>query len=282
MDGVLLINKPIDYTSRDIVNVLSKKFSERKAGHTGTLDPFASGLMVLTFGKATKISSFLEATDKTYVAELTLGVSTDTLDLTGNIIETKDVIMPGIQELEKIFNSFLGEIEQIPPMYSAIKINGEELYKKARRGEVVERKARKIKIHSIRILSIVKNKILFEVSCSKGTYIRTLGKDIADKIGCGGHLSLLTRTSVGNFDLRMAKNLDNVCENDVISITKALEFLPTFTLNSALEKKARNGVKLFLENQKSERLFLKNINNEPIAIYELKEDGYYYSLRGLF
>ena len=282
MDGVLLINKPIDYTSRDIVNILGKKFKTKKAGHTGTLDPFASGLLVLTFGKATKISTFLEATKKTYIAELTLGITTDTLDLTGNIIEQKEVIMPSREKLNEIFSSFLGEIKQVPPMYSAIKVDGEALYKKARRGEIIERKARIVTIHSINILSINNNKIIFEVTCSKGTYIRTLGNDIANLIGCGGHLSLLTRTKVGNFSLKEAKNIDDVTESDFISISDSLSFMPTIILDDILEKKALNGVKIYLKNQSSDLVFLKNKNNSPLAIYEKRDDGYYYSLRGLF
>lgn len=281
MDGVLLINKPIDYTSRDLVNKISNKFHEKKAGHTGTLDPFASGLMLLTFGKATKISTFLEAIEKTYVAELTLGITTDSLDTEGKVVEVKDVVLPSKEELNSIFNSFLGEIEQIPPMHSAIKIDGEPLYKKARRGEVIERKPRKVTIFSIKILSITNNKILFEVTCSKGTYIRTLGKDIADKIGCGGHLSLLTRTKIGNYSLKDAKTIDDVSENDLISISDALSFFPSVTVDKVLEKKVINGVKLSINSTK-ERLLIKSINGDSLAIYEKRDDGFYYSLRGLF
>ena len=281
MDGVLLLNKPVDYTSRDLVNKMSKKFNEKKAGHTGTLDPFATGLMLLTFGKATKISTFLEAREKTYVAELTLGITTSSLDTEGEVVEVKEVNLPSRDELDKIFSSFVGEIDQIPPMHSAIKVNGEPLYMKARRGEVIERKPRRVTIYSNKILSITNNKILFEVTCSKGTYIRSLGRDIADKIGCGGHLSLLTRTKIGNYTLHEAKNIDDVEISDLITISDALSFFPSIIVDAYLEKKVRNGVKLTLKTDE-ERILIRSLTNEPLAIYERKEDGLYYSLRGLF
>lgn len=281
MDGVLLLNKPVDYTSRDLVNKMSKKFNERKAGHTGTLDPFATGLMLLTFGKATKISTYLEAIEKTYVAELTLGITTSSLDTEGEVIEIKEVNLPSREKLDEIFNSFVGEIDQIPPMHSAIKVDGEPLYKKARRGEIIERKPRKVTIHDIKILSITNNKILFEVTCSKGTYIRTLGKDIADKIGCGGHLTLLTRTRIGSFKLKDAKNIDDVEITDLISVSDALSFFPSLIVDAFLEKKVRNGVKLTLKTNE-ERILLRSLTNEPLAIYEKRDDGLYHSLRGLF
>ncbi len=281
LNGILLLNKDINISSRDLVNMVCKKFHTKKVGHTGTLDPFASGLMIITLNKATKISTFIEATRKKYIAELTLGITTDTLDLTGKVIDKKDFIMPSKEELEKIFASFKGEIKQIPPMYSAIKVNGVELYKLARKGEVVERKERNVTIYDLKILSISKQKIIFEVECSKGTYIRTLGYDIASKIGSGGHLSLLTRISVGDFLLKNAKSIDDVNENYIIPIEKALSFFPSLIVDEVLTKKAINGVKLSL-NINYDQVLLLSKENKPIAIYERKEDGYYYSLRGLF
>lgn len=281
IDGIVLLNKSIDMTSRDLVNLVCKKFHTKKVGHTGTLDPFASGLMIITIGKGTKISSYIEAERKKYVAELTLGASTDTLDLTGNVVETKNVVMPSKAELENIFASFIGEIKQIPPMYSAIKINGIELYKLARKGETIERKERNVTIYDMKILSISNNKILFEVECSKGTYIRTLGKDIAEKIGTVGHLSLLTRIKVGKFSLKDAKNLDDITEKDIISITDALDFIPKIVVNDKTEKKVINGVKLNLPLDTS-KVLLVSQDNRALAIYEKKDDGLFYSLRGLF
>lgn len=281
MDGILLINKPIGITSRDVVNRLTKKFQTKKMGHTGTLDPFASGVMIVTINKGTKISSYLENLDKEYIAEIVLGISTDTLDLDGEIIDRKEVKLPlDKNKVLDTISKFIGDIKQIPPMYSALKINGEPLYKKARRGEIVERKERDIHISSIDLSSITKEKLMIKVNCSKGTYIRTLGVDISNDLGYGGHLSLLTRTRVGKYLLSNCKTIEEVSEEDIIPITKALDHMSTKVVYGFLETKVRNGVPLFLGEE--ELLFVKNDKDEPLAIYQKKEDGKHYSLRGLF
>ena len=281
MDGILLINKPIGMTSRDCVNKIMRKFNTRKVGHTGTLDPFASGLLIITINKGTRISSYVEALDKEYIAELKLGERTSTLDLEGEILETCTISLPlNKEEITNCLNSFIGNIKQIPPMYSAIKINGEELYKKARRGEVVERKERDVTINSIDLISIIEEKILFKVNCSKGTYIRTLGEDIASSMNLFGHLTKLTRTKVGKYDLTMAKSIEDISEDDIIPIVDGLSHIPSITVDENTEFKVRNGVKLKLTG---ENLYLiKNKNNDPLALYLKKDDGFYYSLRGLF
>ena len=281
MDGILLVNKPIGMTSRDVVNILMKKFNTKKIGHTGTLDPFANGLLIITINKGTKISSFLEDLNKEYIAELKLGESTTTLDLEGEVLKQKEVSLPLNQsKVEEVLNSFIGKIKQVPPMYSAIKIDGEELYKKARRGEVVERKEREVEINSIDLLSITKEKILFKVDCSKGTYIRTLGQDIASKLDYPGHLTHLVRTRVGRFFLKDAKSLEEISENDIIPISTSLSHLPSIRVNDQDAFKVKNGVKLLLQG--SDLYFIMDKNSNPLAIYKRKEDGYYYSLRGLF
>lgn len=281
MDGILLINKPIGMTSRDCVNKIMKKFNTRKVGHTGTLDPFASGLLIITINKGTRISSYIETLDKEYIAELKLGEKTSTLDLEGEILKTCEVPLPLDEEvILKSLNTFVGDIKQVPPMYSAIKINGEELYKKARRGEIVERKARDVTINSIELLSLKEEKILFKVNCSKGTYIRTLGEDIASSLNLLGHLTTLTRTKVGRYTLNMAKSIEDINEDDIISIVDGLSHIPSITVDEKIAFKVKNGVKLELSG---ENLYLiKNQNNEPLALYSKKEDGFYYSLRGLF
>ncbi len=281
-DGILLLNKDVNMTSRDLVNLVCKKFNTKKVGHTGTLDPFATGLMIITLNKATKISSFIEATRKKYIAELTLGIETDTLDLDGKIINQEEVKELDKEEIKKVFASFIGEIEQIPPMYSALKQNGIPLYKLARNNISVERKARKVTIYSLNILSLYKNKIVFEVECSKGTYVRTLANDIAHKLNTFGHLSMLTRTNISLFSLKDAKNIDEIEESDVISIKDALSFMPKVYLNEVLSNKAKNGVRLILNSKEEKILLLQEDNMMPIAIYERKEDGSYTSLRGLF
>lgn len=281
MDGILLINKPIGITSRDVVNMLTKKFGTKKIGHTGTLDPFASGVLIVTINKGTKISSYIEDLEKEYVAELVLGISTDTLDLDGEVIAKKDVTLP--LDKEKILNTishYIGTIKQVPPMYSAIKVNGEPLYKKARRGEVVERKEREVCISNIDLLSITNERLILNVNCSKGTYIRTLGVDIADELGYGGHLSMLTRTRVGKYTLDMCKTIDEIKDSDVISISDALSHIPSKMVYGFLETKVRNGVPLFLGEE--ELLFVKNDKDEPLAIYRKEDDGKHHCLRGLF
>lgn len=281
MDGILLVNKRIGWTSRDVVNKIMRIFRTKKVGHTGTLDPFASGLLIITINKGTKISSYLEGLDKSYIAEVCLGKSTDTLDLTGNVIDEKEVNLPIDKDaLNNALLSFIGDIKQVPPMYSAIKIDGEELYKKARRGEVVERKERDVHISSIDILSIVDNTFTMKVDCSKGTYIRSLGTDIADKLGYGGHLTKLTRTRVGKYLLENAKDVEELNEEDIISINDALSYMDTRVVYGEWEKRARNGVPLYLGESKL--VYVKNEKNEPLAIYELREDGKHYSLRGIF
>ncbi len=281
MDGILLVNKPIGMTSRDVVNILMKKFNTRKIGHTGTLDPFASGLLIITINKGTKISSFLEDLNKEYIAELKLGESTTTLDLEGEILEKKEVNPPlNQQKVKEVLDSFVGKIKQIPPMYSAIKVDGEELYKKARRGETIERKEREVEINKIELLSITKEKILFKVDCSKGTYIRTLGLDIANKLDYPGHLTHLVRTRVGRFFLKDAKDLEDISEKDIIPISTSLSHLPSIKVNDQDAFKVKNGVKLLLQG--ADLYFIMDKNSNPLAIYKRKEDGYYYSLRGLF
>ena len=281
MDGILLINKPIGLTSRDVVNKLTKKFGTKKIGHTGTLDPFASGVLIVTINKGTKISTYIEDLDKEYVAELVLGISTDTLDLDGEVISKSEVPLPLDKEkVLEVISHYLGNIKQVPPIYSAIKVNGEPLYKKARRGEVIERKERNVCISNIELLSITNERLIINVKCSKGTYIRTLGADIADELGYGGHLSMLTRTRVGKYSLSVCKTIDEVELNDVIPITDALSHLPSKMVYGFLETKVRNGVPLFLGEE--DLLFVKNDKDEPLAIYKKEDDGKHHCLRGLF
>lgn len=280
MDGILLINKPIGWTSRDVVNKLTRKFNTKKIGHTGTLDPFASGLLIVTVGKATKISSYLEGLDKEYIAELTLGKNTTTLDLDGEVIEEFKVNLPlDRTKIDEVINKYIGEIYQTPPMYSALKVDGEALYKKARRGEIVERKKRKVCIHSIDVLSIENEKIMMNVKCSKGTYIRTLGNDIGNDLQLGGYLSLLTRIKVGKYELKDAKNIEEISENDLISIEEALSYLPKLIVDGALEKMVSNGVSLFLKAP--DFVYIESKSGEAIALYKKEEDGKHHCLRGL-
>ena len=200
MDGIILINKEKGYTSNDVVQIVKRIFNE-KVGHTGTLDPMATGVLPLLIGKGTKCSQYLINHDKIYTATLKLGTKTDTGDITGNIIESQtvnhEILNKGI--ITKTLKKFIGEIEQVPPMYSAIKVNGKKLYEYARKGQTVEVPTRKITIYNIELIGIKDEEVTFKVSCSKGTYIRTLCEDIAKSMGTVGTMSALTREKVRKF-----------------------------------------------------------------------------------
>lgn len=187
MDGLILINKQKGFTSHDVVNVIRKKLNTKKVGHTGTLDPNATGVLPILIGKGTKISKYLMEHDKTYIATLKLGEKTDTGDSEGQVIEEKSIPKDLRKEdINDVLQNFFGKQKQVPPMYSAIKINGKKLYEYAREGKEVKLEAREIEIYKIELLEYQNNKIKFEVECSKGTYIRTLCEDIAKKLGTVG------------------------------------------------------------------------------------------------
>lgn len=278
LSGCLLINKSVGLTSRQEVNNVSKTLHEKKCGHIGTLDPFASGLLIVLVGKATKISPFLEVQDKTYVASLKLGVATDTGDLDGNVIETKDVPSLNKDYVKEVLNSFLGEQEQLPPMYSALKKDGKHYYDYARAGIEIERKPRKINIFDIRLLNLEDDIITFVVKVSKGTYIRTLGEDIAKKLNTVGHLIALERTSIGPFKVNDAIKSLEVKPNSLISIDNMLSFFESIKLDQENAFKALNGVPLKL-NTKNEQVLVKD-ENGIIAVYQRNGDKYI-CVRGL-
>ncbi len=210
INGIVNIYKEKGYTSHDVVAVLRKVVGQKKIGHTGTLDPDATGVLPVCLGRATKVCELLTDHDKTYEALLLLGKTTDTQDISGEVLEEKD---PGNLAEEKVrscIESFIGEYDQIPPMYSALKVNGKKLYELAREGKTVERKSRKVQIHGIRILEMNLPHVRMEVDCSKGTYIRTLCHDIGEKLQVGGCMEELERTKVGRFLKEDAVTLDEV------------------------------------------------------------------------
>lgn len=202
-DGILLIDKPKGLTSHDVVDVIRRKFKFKKVGHAGTLDPMATGLLIILVGSFTKKSAHFLNYDKEYEAELLLGVSTDTADAEGKVIDKKDLNVSK-EEIEKAFKSFRGEIKQIPPMFSAKKIKGKPLYKYARKGMVLKREPKTVLIEKLEIKTITFPSINFYVKCSKGTYVRQLAHDIGEKIGSGAHLTSLRRTKIGPFDVKNA------------------------------------------------------------------------------
>ena len=207
MNGILLIDKPAGWTSMDVCAKLRSALHEKRVGHSGTLDPMATGLLVVFLGRATRAVEFAEADEKTYEAALRLGIVTDTQDTTGTVLETREVNITK-EEFDAALDGFRGEIDQLPPMYSAIKIDGKPLYKTARKGGEVERRPRKITIFELIRTSGIQDDITLTVRCSKGTYIRTLCHDIGAALGCGGAMSALRRTKAGAFDLADAHTLE--------------------------------------------------------------------------
>ncbi|MCI9063149.1 MAG: tRNA pseudouridine(55) synthase TruB, partial [Clostridia bacterium] len=255
MDGIIVINKEKGYTSNDVVQIVKKIFKE-KVGHTGTLDPMATGVLPLLVGKGTLLSKYLVNHDKTYIATLKLGEKKNTGDIEGETIEVKNVSQDKLEKetIINALNEFKGEQSQVPPIYSAIKVNGRKLYEYARSGEKVDIPARKILIYDIKLLDIDKSeeKVKFEVSCSKGTYIRTLCEDIAEKLGTVGYMSDLQRTKVGNFNLNNSSTINEIKENkdyNFIAIEDFFRENNKIILDQNELIKFLNGVKLSAKNE---------------------------------
>ena len=253
MDGIIVINKEKGCTSHDIVYKIRKMFNT-KVGHTGTLDPNATGVLPILLGKGTKISKYLIEHDKEYEVVLQLGVKTTTADEEGEIIEEKEVLKESIEqlEIERILKSFIGKIKQMPPKYSAIKVNGRKLYEYARKGQEVEIKPREVEIYNIEITNIQKEKkqIEFKVSCSKGTYIRTLCEDIAEKMRTVGYMKELKRTKVGNFNIEQAITLGQLQEKEnikIITIEEMFKDKEEIILEDSKIILLLNGVKMNME-----------------------------------
>ena len=279
LSGSLLINKEIGLTSRQEVNNISRKLGEKKAGHIGTLDPFADGLLIVLLGSSTKISPFLEVMDKTYIATLKLGSKTNTGDLTGETIETKEIPELTKTKICGVVQGFLGKSTQIPPIFSALKVNGQPMYKYARKGIDIERKPREIEIFKIYLVSFEKDEITFLAKVSKGTYIRTLGEDIAEKLGTVGHLTKLTRTEIGPYSLMNAKKSSEITEEDLIPISKMLGHLKSFLVEGELARKALNGMHFRLPIN-DETILIKD-KDGIIALYKRDSKGVYGCVRGL-
>ena len=250
MNGVININKPVAMTSFDVIAILRKTLNMKRIGHTGTLDPDATGVLPVCIGKGTKLVEMLTANDKQYVAEVKLGIVTDTQDISGNILKTSDVCVD-FDDIKKVALEFTGEQEQIPPMYSAIKIDGKKLYELARDGKTVDRKPRKINIQNITVYDYNSecNTFKMKVDCSKGTYIRTLANDIGEKLGCGATLSALNRTKSGRFSIESAYTLEQIKnmteKNDYSFITPVDEVMCEYKKIVLAENNAfrlKNGV----------------------------------------
>ena len=210
LDGVLLVDKPTDHTSHDVVARLRGKLRMKRIGHAGTLDPMATGLLVMLIGKSTRLSQYLMSVDKEYEGTVELGKTTNSQDAEGEVMETRPVPPLTEAEVRAAMQGFLGDQYQMPPMFSAIKINGVPLYKKARQGEEVEREPRFIRVMSWDLLGFATPRIDFRLRCTKGTYVRTLAHDLGQKFGCGGHLAALRRTASGPLHVNDALTLDQI------------------------------------------------------------------------
>lgn len=251
MDGFINVYKEEGQTSHDVVNKIRKIFETRKVGHTGTLDPNATGVLPIAVNNATKVIEYMENDDKTYIAELTLGIITDTEDIWGSILEEKTVSVDK-NEIEMAVKSFIGKQKQVPPMYSALKVNGKKLYELAREGKTIERVPRDIEIFNIENIKINRNKVSFEVHCSKGTYIRTLCKDIGEKLGCGATMSALKRVQAGKFTIDTAVTLEELLENKekyLLDLEIPLNRFDIISLNDEEGRKYINGIRLCTERK---------------------------------
>jgi tRNA pseudouridine55 synthase len=219
--GVLIINKPDGWTSHDVVKRVREVLGIQKVGHAGTLDPHATGVLPVLIGKGTKIAQYLLNWDKEYVAVLQLGQKTDTQDAWGTMLEDVSCNALSEDDVRSVFKSFHGTIQQVPPMYSAVKVGGQPLYKKARKGQTVERQAKTVVIHDLEIQRVALPEVSFRVACSKGTYVRTLCADIGDCLGVGGHLKWLQRSRVGPLHLDQALNMESLTDADVLKYNEA-------------------------------------------------------------
>ncbi len=266
MDGIIIIDKPNDCTSHDVVRRVKKCFKVDKVGHTGTLDPLATGVLPLLIGKGTKLSGYFIEHDKEYEAVIFLGKKTDTADKEGNIIEEKPVLEEWLtnENIQMVFDSFLGKQEQIPPLYSAIKVKGKKLYEYAREGKEVTIKPRKIEIYELDLLERKENKIRFHVSCSKGTYIRSLCEQIAEKLHTIGYMEELRRLKVGNFSIHEAISLVELEENQ-----ENVDYIKKHFLS--VEELYQDKKAILLENRKMQLLLngVKLKVEKPDGIYRI-------------
>ncbi|MBM7572068.1 tRNA pseudouridine(55) synthase TruB [Aquibacillus albus] len=284
MEGIVPLWKPKGMTSHDCVVKIRKLFQTKKVGHTGTLDPEVEGVLPICVGQATKIVPFLTDTKKTYVAEMTLGYSTETEDSHGQIVEKKEVSQP-LEEMEiiSVLQQFQGKITQVPPMYSAVKVNGKKLYEYAREGKIIDRPERMVYIDNITLLSINSDqteapRISFKVTCSKGTYIRTLCVDIGRALGFPAHMSQLIRTKTGSFEQKDCftfEQIDNAINNGLADrvlapLKKGVAHLDTYYIDTLDKYKVSNGQKLPLpDNLPKTNPFLVQYKEELMAIYQI-------------
>ncbi|MGI6084341.1 MAG: tRNA pseudouridine(55) synthase TruB [Acetivibrionales bacterium] len=290
MNGIINVNKPSGMTSFDVVSKIRRLFGVKRVGHAGTLDPDACGVLPLCIGKATKVIEYLMEKDKAYRVGLMLGTATDTQDAAGNIVYEKPVLVPD-EDIEAAIDSFLGEREQIPPMYSAVKVGGKRLYDLARKGMEVERKPRSVTFFKLKILSIDRKSdkviVIFDAECSKGTYMRTLCHDIGELLGCGGHMISLIRTRSGPFLLENSHTLEKIeefkahhkLEKALIPMDQALLKMPPVYVPQNGAIRLKNGLSVPVEGLTSDFARVYHDNGEFLAIGRIIKKGNFSELR---
>lgn len=274
MNGILIVNKGESVTSRDVVNDLVHIFHTKKIGHTGTLDPLATGVLVCTIGKFTKLNLDLTSEYKEYVAEMRFGINTDTLDITGKVLNEEECNLDE-ETITKAINSFQKEYDQEVPIYSSVKVNGRKLYDYARSGEEVELPVRRVNIKEIEVLSIKGNDVKFRCLVSKGTYIRSLIRDIAASLNTYATMTSLIRTKQGKFDIKDSYTIEDIKNNHykLLSIEEVLD-LDVVTASDKLYKLINNGVAIEYKSNKDYILFRYNFDD--IALYKKEKDGKYH------
>lgn len=284
MDGFIFLDKKEGITSQKVDIELKKLLNTSKVGHVGTLDPFATGLLILGVNKATKGITFFDDFDKEYIATIKLGIETDSMDIDGKKISKKEVPNLSKDKIEEVLNSFLGKSKQLPPMTSAIKINGTALYKLAHKGKEIDRPLRDIEIYEIELLDYKNDEITFRALVSKGTYIRVLGSDIAKKLGTVGHLTFLRRTKVGPFSVTEASKIEDISENSLKSTYEVLSrFSATISFDDKTIKDIKDGrIKILEGSYPSDKLLVVDSLHNVIAMYIKTNNNKYEFTRGLF
>ena len=282
VNGILLLDKPLGISSNQALQKVRYLFNAKKAGHTGSLDPLATGVLPICFGEASKVTAFLLDSNKSYTCTLQLGETTTTGDKEGDTLQMREIKPLSQNELEAVLDKFRGNIRQIPPMYSALKHNGQPLYKFARQGIEIKRKERKVTIFELTLLEQTTDNITLHIKCSKGTYIRTLAQDIGEALGCGAHLSLLRRTEVEPFDCNKLHTIDAIetlqskqqaLENYLLPIDSALAQHPSLILSDNELKRIKNGLKVSRRDiPESQIIRLYDKENTFIGIGRLASD----------
>ncbi len=272
-NGIIVVNKPANYTSRDVVNVISKKLNTKKVGHTGTLDPLATGVLVISFGKYTKLVNYLTSNTKEYIGEIKLGIMTDTLDITGNILDTKDFKLQK-EDIIEVLDSFIGSYLMEVPIYSAIKVNGKKLYQYAREKKEVKLPVKEVHIYDLELLNFKDDIIRFRAKVEKGTYIRSLIRDITKKLGTIGVMSSLIRIKQGKFSINNAYSLEDILNDnyEVLDVQDVLDDIKEYELKEEEYLKVKNGNEIRLEEEVS--YLICNYKSERIAIYQKIGDKY--------